>query len=74
MKTTIDLPDDVLHRAKIVAAQRRVTLKELFLSGLEHAINAELGTPARDAALSRLRRGLQLGGRPLSREQTHERG
>jgi hypothetical protein len=33
MKTTIDLPEDVLHRAKVVAAQRRTTLKELFLSG-----------------------------------------
>ena len=62
MKTTIDLPEEVLHRAKIVAAQRRMTLKELFLSGLEQAINAEVGNQAREAALSRLRRGLKLGG------------
>ena len=27
MKTTIDLPDDILHRAKVMAAQRRTTLE-----------------------------------------------
>jgi hypothetical protein len=74
VKTTIDLPDDVLHRAKIVAAQRRTTLKELFLSGLELAMKADSEPPARQAALSRLRQGLHLGGRPLTREQAHERG
>ena len=73
MKTTIDLPDEVLHRAKVVAAQRRTTLKELFLSGLELVMKSDSEAPAREAALSRLRQGLHLGGRPLSREQAHER-
>lgn len=73
MKTTIDLPDEVLHRAKIVAAQRRTTLKELFLSGLELAMKNDAEAPDREAALDRLRRGLHLGGRPLTREQAHER-
>lgn len=74
MKTTIDLPDDVLHRAKIVAAQRRTTLKEMFLSGLELVMKTNSEAPAREAAISRLAQGLHLGGRPLTREQTHERG
>jgi hypothetical protein len=73
MKTTIDLPDDVLHRAKIVAAQRRTTLKELFMSGLELAMKTDAEAPAREAALSRLRQGLNLGGHPLTRSQVHER-
>jgi hypothetical protein len=73
MKTTIDLPDEVLHRARVVAAQRRTTLKELFLSGLELAMKADCDAPAREAGLSRLRRGVHLGGQPLSREQAHER-
>ena len=34
MKTTIDIPDDVLHRAKIVSAQRKTTLKALVMRGL----------------------------------------
>ena len=73
MKTTIDLPDEVLHRAKIVAAQKGTTLKELFLSGLELAMKAESEGPIREAAVSRLRQGLHLRGKPLTREQTHER-
>lgn len=73
MKTTIDLPDDVLHRAKIVAAQRRTTLKDLFLSGLELVMKGEDETPACQAALARARQGLHLGGQPLTRAQAHER-
>lgn len=38
MKTTIDLPEALLHRAKITAAQRKTTLKELVVQGLDHAI------------------------------------
>jgi hypothetical protein len=73
MKTTIDLPDDVLHRAKIVAAQRRTTLKDLFLSGLELAMKADSDAPNRELALSRLRQGLHLGGQLLTRQEAHER-
>ena len=36
MKTTIDLPDDVLRQAKVIAAQRGTTLKELITQGLLH--------------------------------------
>ena len=73
MKTTIDLPDEMLHRAKIVAAQRRTTLKELFLSGLELAMKSDTEKSGQQAALSRLRQGLNLGGQPLTRDQIHER-
>jgi hypothetical protein len=73
MKTTIDLPDEILHRAKIVAAQRRTTLKELFLSGLELVMKSDAEAPARQTALARLRQGLRLGGQPLTRKQAHER-
>jgi len=73
MKTTIDLPDNVLHRAKVVAAQRRITLKELFLSGLELVMNSETEAGARQSALARLRQGLNLVGQPLTRDQIHER-
>ena len=38
MKTTIELPDAIVHRAKIIAAERRVTLRELVLQGLEHVL------------------------------------
>ena len=38
MKTTIDLPEELLHRAKVAAAERRTTLKELVFQGLAHVI------------------------------------
>ncbi len=38
MKTTLDLPDDLLAEAKAVAARRRITLKAM----VEHALRREL--------------------------------
>ena len=38
MKTTFDLPDDLLIEAKIVAARRRTTLKAM----VEHALRREI--------------------------------
>lgn len=35
MKTTIELPDALFHRAKVVAAQRNTTLKQLMVDALE---------------------------------------
>jgi hypothetical protein len=34
MKTTIELPEEVLQRAKIIAVQRKITLKELIYRSL----------------------------------------
>lgn len=38
MKTTIELPDDLLTQAKAVAAERRTSLKAM----MEHALRREL--------------------------------
>jgi len=73
VKTTIDLPDDLLYRAKIVAAQRKTTLKELVQTGLDWVLRSDTAASDRDEALAQLRKGLHLGGKPLTREQTHER-
>lgn len=35
MKTTIDLPDEVLVKAKVFAAEQRTTLRDLVLRGLK---------------------------------------
>jgi hypothetical protein len=43
MKTTIDIPDDILLRAKVAAAQRRTTLKNLVI----HGLLAEVDSPGR---------------------------
>lgn len=39
MKTTIELPDTVVNRAKVLAAERRTTLRALVLQGLEHVLS-----------------------------------
>jgi hypothetical protein len=56
MKTTIDLPDEILHRAKVVAAQRKTTLKELVIFGLTHALD----TPPADQEIQRRERAGRL--------------
>ena len=74
MKITIDVPDELLHRAKIVAAQRQTTLKELVTAGLDWVLRSEVEDSGRLAALARVQTGLHLSGRPLTREEAHERG
>lgn len=46
MKTTIELPDALFYRAKVLAAQRKTTLKQLMVEGLEHVIAAPPRQPA----------------------------
>lgn len=43
MKTTLDLPDELLIEAKATAARRRTTLRSI----VEHALRREIGIGAR---------------------------
>ena len=45
MKTTLDLPDDLLIEAKTVAARRRTTLREMVTRSLRREIGMDK-TPA----------------------------
>jgi hypothetical protein len=47
MKTSIDLPEELLHRAKILAAQRKTTLKELVQTDLDWVMRTEAALPDR---------------------------
>lgn len=79
MKTTIDLPDDVLMKAKIVAAMRRTTLRELVLQGLKQMTETppEVERSERQEALKALLREMRASNTtamvPLTREEIHER-
>jgi len=73
MKTTIDVPEKLLHQAKVVAAQRRITLRELMLTGLGQALGNQAMGSEPLAALTRLEKGVRLGGKFLTREQAHAR-
>ena len=35
MKTTIDLPDELLREAEVLAARRNTTFRELVIEGLQ---------------------------------------
>lgn len=79
MKTTIDLPEDLLHRAKITAAQRKTTLKELVLQGLEYATRHEMPDPevVRKERAAKLIAALQARNtdpmKPLKRKEIYDR-
>lgn len=73
MKTTIDLPDEILERTKIAAAQRRTTIKNLVIEGLESVLRHHEKPGPAPEALARLRRGYHLGGKPLTRDELHAR-
>lgn len=56
VKTTIDFPEEILHRAKIVAAQRKTTLRDLVISGLSHTLD----TPPKHEDIRRRERAARL--------------
>ena len=49
MKTTFELPDSIVKKAKVIAAERRTTLRALVVQGLEHVI-MEKHVTAKDRA------------------------
>lgn len=79
MKTTIDLPDEVLTKAKIVAAERRTTLRELVLQGLKLVTETppEAERKQRETELRSLLEAMRASNTeamvPLKREEIHER-
>ena len=57
----------------IAAAKRRTSFKKLVIEGLEKVIAADEALPSSQPALERLKRGYDLGNKPLSREDLHAR-
>ncbi len=49
MKTTIEIPDAIAQRVKVLAAERQTTLRDLVLQGLEKVLN-EKQVRAKDRA------------------------
>lgn len=77
MKTTLELPDSLLRRAKILAAQRGTTLKELVVDGLRRvtgeapASNAAIGLTPSEAAVATIgAHGLPVLKRPAAAKTT----
>jgi hypothetical protein len=79
MKTTIDLPEELLVRAKVCAAERRTTLRELVVEGLRRVTESASGDELRERQreLKRLLGEMQASNPermiPLTREEIYER-
>ncbi len=79
MKTTIDLPDDVLVSAKVFAAEQRTTLRDLVVRGLKMVTETPEAEDEkqRKMAISRLLQSMQASNTepmvPLKREEIYDR-
>jgi uncharacterized coiled-coil protein SlyX len=79
MKTTIELPNDVFLKAKILAVERRMTFKDVVIQGLKLVTETPLETDleARKVALKRLLKAMQASNTeplvPLAREEIYDR-
>jgi uncharacterized coiled-coil protein SlyX len=79
MKTTIELPDDVFLKAKMLAVERRMTFKDVVIQGLKLVTETPLATDleARKVALKRLLKAMQASNTepmvPLAREEIYDR-
>lgn len=79
MKTTIDLPDDLFLKVKLLAAERSSTLKEIMVQALQMFIRSpsQEEEAKRKASAARLVKALQASNTepivPLSREEIYDR-
>jgi len=71
---TVRLRTATIKQAKALAAQRSLSISGLVEEQIEALVGKEDAYErARRQALALMRRGLPLGGKPLSREELHER-
>ena len=79
MKTTIDLPDDLFQKAKMVAAERSTTLKDIMVQALQlwFRTPAEGEEKQRKARMKELLKAMQASNTepmvPLKREEIYDR-
>lgn len=71
---TLKLDKELLREARILAAEEGTSISALLAAKLEEAVRKRKDYErAKEDALAILRRGWDLGGRPLSRDEVHER-
>lgn len=79
MKTTIDIPEDLFLKAKVLAAERRTTLKEIMVQALNRFTQTptESEEKKRKAALKRLLKDMKASNtlpmKLLKREEIYDR-
>lgn len=71
---TVAIEQDLLRRARVLAAERGTSVSRLLADEVERLAGAaEAYARVRDAALAEIDQGLRLGGQPARREILHER-
>lgn len=72
---TLTLDDDLVHKARVLAARRNRSVSALLREELTRLVaEDEAYETAKKAALKRLARGTHLGGGPLPRrDELHDR-
>ena len=79
MKTTIDIPEDLFLKVKVLAAERRTTLKEIMVQALNRFTQTptESEEKKRKAALKRLLKDMKASNtlpmKLLKREEIYDR-
>lgn len=77
MKTTFELPDELFLKAKILAAERRMTLKEILIQALQGYMQEtpEAEAIERKATMKKLLKAMQASNTepmvPLTREEIY---
>lgn len=72
---TLTVDEEILVEARVLAAQEGLSVSGLLRRELVNLVERQRGyTKAQESALRRLKRGQSLGmGKPLTREEVHER-
>ena len=71
---TLRLDESVIRKAKHAAVEQDQSVSEWVAGLITHAVSTKTRSlSAREKALRRMERGFHLGGKPLSREEAHER-
>ena len=71
---TIAVEQDLIRRAKVLAAERGTSISRLIADELQRLVDDQASyLRAREAALAEIDAGLRLGGRIVSRDDLHER-
>ena len=71
---TVQLDDDVIHRAKVVAAKRGTSVSGLVTRELERLVEADRRyEDAQQHAARAMNRAVARGGRGWTREELHQR-
>ena len=79
MKTTIELPDELFQQAKVMAAERSTTLKDIMVQALKlwFRTPAEDERKNRQATVKRLLQAMRASNTepmvPLGREEIYDR-